>query len=146
MTGTQTPSTSGRDTTSRGKAKRRSARRLFPALAALLATVLIAACGGSSTSTHPAARTPSSSTTHSDPSTTTDTSSSKPKESMQAYARCIRAHGVPNFKLHASPTGSAGGGSSGHQQGPYGAPSASMKAMQAAHKACVKYEPVADRG
>ena len=127
------------------RAKRRRARRLPPSAvlaAVVVAAVLIAGCGTS----NPLA----SASKSKDPKTTasqiTDSSKSKPTQSLQAYARCIRAHGVPNFKLSASPTGSAGGGSSGKQQGPYGSPSATMRTMQAAHKACEKYEPVADRG
>ena len=122
------------------RAKRRRARRLPPS--AVLVAVVVAGCGAS----HP----PATASKSKDPKTTasqiTDSSKSKPTQSLQAYARCIRAHGVPNFKLSASPTGSAGGGSNGKQQGPYGSPSAPMRTMQAAHKACEKYEPVADRG
>jgi len=126
------------------KSSRPGARPLLP-LTALLAAVLIAACGSSATH-------PTTSSTTGTPSVTTTTnpaassSRSDPKQSLQAYARCMRTHGVPNFKLSASPTGSSGNGGGGKQSGPYGSPSAAMRAVQAAHKVCEKYEPAADRG
>jgi len=113
--------------------KRRPNAHPLLLFAVLLATVLIAGCG-------------SSSTTHATAARTADHHNSKPRYSLQAYARCMRTHGVPSFKLSASPTGSSGNGGGGNKQSPYGSPTAPMRAVQAAHKACERYEPPADRG
>jgi hypothetical protein len=67
--------------------------RSLGVMTAALAAALIAGCGGSSSvgAVHTATRTPASSTTA--------TSRAEPptKPSMLAFAKCMRAHGVPNF-------------------------------------------------
>ena len=87
----------------------------------LLVAVLIAGCGSAAPIT--AAR-------------TSDVSSkkSKPTPSEQAYARCMRAHGVKNFKVLANPHGSGSTGGSGHK-----GPEPLSPKVKAAHQACEKY-------
>jgi len=60
----------------------------------------------------------------------------KTTRSVQAYARCMRAHGVTNFEATGNPHQSASTGGAGHK-----GPQPLSPKVKAAHKACEKYIP-----
>ena len=90
--------------------------------AVLLVAALIVGCGSAAQITA---------------SRTADVSSkSKTTRSVQAYARCMRAHGVTNFEATGNPHQSASTGGAGHK-----GPQPLSPKVKAAHKACEKYIP-----
>ncbi len=89
-------SATDRPASARGRRRGRGPARL---VGALLAAALVAGCGGSSSGGSVALVNSPTTAAGSGPSSTISKAATKPetKPSLLAFAKCIRAHGVPNF-------------------------------------------------
>lgn len=117
------PGATDRPTSARGRRHGRTPR-VGLAFGAAMAAVLLAGCGGSSSG---------GSVAHSH-STTTANSATKPstRPSPPALAKCMRAHGVPNFP-HPTSNGEIG------NNGAVSGVNESSPAFQGAARACSKF-------
>jgi hypothetical protein len=124
------------------RSRRAAVRSALPA--ALLASVAILAAGCGSSPTSPAV----ANATTASPTTTTRSSTGVPSASgilagEEAYARCMRGHGIPDFP---DPTpGSHGGGGFDITAGPGSDLNQNLPKYQAANRACEALLPGGSR-